>query len=811
MIRVSILSLFLFIQLSIQAQHSLMGSISDESGEGIAGATIVDQGTFLGAVSDAQGSFTLKGIKPGKHVIKIEFLGMIDLLDTLEIQSDFEKNFRMKANPYIIDELVVEATRAGKSTPMTREEISKEQIEANNLGQDLPILLNQSVSMVTTSDAGAGVGYTGMRIRGSDATRINVTVNGVPINDAESHGVFWVNMPDFASTTNSIQIQRGVGTSSNGAAAFGASVNLETTGFDSVSFVELNNSYGSFNTHKHNVIYNSGLISDHFNFEGRMSYIGSDGYIDRSAADLRSYYAAGGYYGKKLLIKGVTFAGHEVTHQAWWGTPESRIQGDDQAMIDHAINNGYSEDQTNNLLTSGRTYNYYTYDNEIDDYAQTHYQVITGYELAPSLYLNVTGHYTRGIGYFEQSKLGDDLAGYGLNYPIIGSDTITNSDLVLRRWLDNHFYGGVYSLKYSKRALHLTFGGSYNRYVGDHYGEIIWSEYAVGTSIRERYYFNSAKKSDLSNYAKAEYFVGKLTFYADIQYRYLEYSAKGVDNDQRPIAINRHFNFLNPKAGVNYRMNSANNFYFSIAQSSREPVRSDFTDANAGVVPKPEFLTNGELGWQFTRKNLRLGANAYVMYYQDQLVLTGEVNDVGSPIRTNVSESYRTGLEFSAAMTSEFGLFWRPNLTLSQNKITKFNETLYDYTTGFDIVIKSHAKSDIAFSPSIIAGSQLGYQTKFGLSAALLSKYVGKQYLDNTSDNKRAIAPYLVNDIRLSYQINGKYWKNLELSLLINNILDELYESNGYTYSYIYGTTITENFYYPQAGRNWLAGVKWRF
>ena len=791
-------------------QHTVLGTVTGNDDKPLPGAHLYVANTNLGTSSNAAGVYKLD-LPDGAYTVVVDFIGYKETIDTIQVNGNLSIDYKLELSPFLTDEFVVEATRAGLNAPFTHENINERQIEAVNFGQDLPILLNQSVSMVTTSDAGSGVGYTGMRIRGSDATRINVTVNGVPLNDAESHGVFWVNMPDFSSTTENIQIQRGVGTSSNGAASFGGSVNLQTTGFDSATFVEINNSFGSFNTHKHNVVYNSGLVSKHLNFEGRLSYIGSDGYIDRSASDLRSYYVSGGYYRKKLMVKGVVFHGKELTQQAWWGSPESRLNNDDPAMLAHAANNGLNPDQTENLLRSGRTYNYYTYANEVDNYAQTHYQLISGLQINPDLYINITGHYTRGLGYFEQSKSDEDYADYGLGYPVLGADTIKSTDVILRRWLDNHFYGGVYSIQYTRGKLDLTLGGSYNEYLGQHYGEIIWSEVALNTEIGEEYYFSESKKSDLSNYIKAQHRLGNIQFYADLQYRYLEYKSEGIDNDQRPIAINRHYNFVNPKLGASWRINQSQFAYFSAARASREPVRNDFIDATPGVIPQPEYLTNLELGWQYQKQRFKFKANGYYMLYKDQLVLTGEVNDVGAPIRTNVDESYRAGLEIIAKVDLQHGLYWRPNAALSTNKISEFNETVIDYTNGFDLISQNHKNTDIAFSPWIVAASEFGYESMVGWRVALRTKFVGIQYLDNTSKDARAIDPYWTNDIVVSYSIPSKHWKDLVISAMVNNVLDHQYESNGYTYGYIYGDLVTENFYYPQAGANWMASVKWRF
>ncbi|MDP4762294.1 MAG: TonB-dependent receptor [Salibacteraceae bacterium] len=800
-----------FSSLVVAQNVTLSGSIKNRDQQPVSNATIQVMNVGKGISSNDKGNFSLS-LPKGKYQIQISHIGLETIRQEIVLTKDLVFDFVMIPAMVTIGEgFAVEATRATVNTPVTHQEITAAEIEDINLAQDLPILLNQTVSAVTTSDAGAGVGYTGIRIRGSDATRINVTVNGVPLNDPEGHGVFWVNMPDFASSTNSIQIQRGVGTSTNGSAAFGASINLQTTAFQKEASAEINNSFGSFNTRKHNVILNSGLINDHFNFEGRLSYIGSDGYIDRSGSNLRSYYLAGGYYGEKLMVKAVSFSGKEVTHQAWWGTPQSRVEGDVSAMETHAINNGYTEQQTENLLNSGRTYNYYEYDNEIDDYQQDHYQLITGYQFNDHLKLNLTGHYTYGRGYFEQYKEGESFGDIGFADPIIGSDTISSSNMILQRWLDNHFYGGVYSFQYQKGKLNATLGGSYNEYVGEHHGEVIWSEYAVNTNIRERYYFSDSKKTDLSQYLKAEYSWEKLTLYADLQLRAIDYRAKGIDNDQRIIDVDQNYLFFNPKVGASYRPNKNNRFYFTVAQASREPVRSDFIDAEPGVIPKPEFMTNAELGWSFAAKKWSVSTNAFLMNYKDQLVLTGALNDVGSSLRTNVAESYRAGIEIAAEVRPYKGLFWKPNATFSQNKIANFNEVLYDYTIDFDVVEVNHGTTDIAFSPNVIIGSTLGYETNFGLTLAFFSKFVGKQYLDNTSSEDRILESYFVNDVSISYDAPIKGVKRLTFSLLVNNVLNEMYSSNGYTYSYYYGDLITENFYYPQAGTNWLLGMKWKF
>ncbi len=796
----------------VTAQTTYSGTVKDHEGNPLPGAVVVEYAGFLNTITDANGNFEFTKLSPGKYVFNVRYVGFVTAVDTVVLdQSPVTRDYNLEVGAAVREEFVVEGTRAGIRTPMTYQNLDKEAIEKNNLGQDLPILLNQTVSTVTTSDAGAGIGYTGLRIRGSDATRINVTINGVPLNDPESHGVFWVNMPDFSSTLQSVQIQRGVGTSSNGSGAFGATLNLQTNQLDSNAYAEFNNSVGSFNTRRHNMIVNTGLINDHWAFQGRLSYISSDGYIDRSAANLQSYFVSGGYYGEKILIKGLTFGGKEVTQQAWYGTPESRVDGDDQAMLEHALNNGYSEEQTENLLNSGRTYNHYLYDNEIDHYQQDHYMLMSTIQISRRTSLNVTGHYTYGRGYFEQFRDGDDFSDYNLDPLVFGTDTITSGDFIRRRWLRNHFYGGVYTLNVNLQSVQITAGGALNQYDGEHFGELIWAQFAGASDIRENYYNGDSRKLDGSQYLKVDWQIGSVNVFADVQARYIDYTTAGTDNDLRQLAVDEQFLFFNPKLGASMRINAKNEAYVSISRGSREPVRNDFIDAVAGTTPKPEFLTDLELGYRRRGTRAAFGVNGYLMYYEDQLVLTGELNDVGSAVRANVDESYRLGLEAYADINITKGLYARPNISLSQNKITSFTELIYDYTNGFDIIEVEHSNTDIAFSPNLIAGNELGYRTDFGFSAALLTKYVGEQFLDNTSNSDRAMDAYLVNDVRLAYQLKGRYWKHLELTLLINNVADVDYSANGYTFTFVAGEQITENFYYPQAGRNFLVGLKTRF
>ncbi len=736
--------------------------------------------------------------------MKIFFVAIAWLFSAMAFSQDSLRAIKL-------DDVVVYATRANEKTPATYSSVSKEDLAKRNLGQDLPILLNFTPSMVTTSDAGAGIGYTGFRIRGSDATRINVTINGIPLNDPESHGVFWVNMPDFSSSLNVIQIQRGVGTSTNGAAAFGASVNLQTSNASVEPFFQTNHTVGSYNTWKSNVIYNTGLINSNYNFEARLSKISSDGFIDRSGADLKSYYLSGGRFGEKTMIKAVIFGGQEITHQAWYGTPEARLTrntGDIQNVIDFS-GEYKTPEQINNLRNSDRRFNYYLYDNEIDDYRQDHYQLHLGHTTKGNLNLAGALHYTRGRGFFEQFHEDDALANFGLPDLITGTDVIASSDIIVRRWLDNHFYGSTYSLNYNATKWDVSFGGAYNKYEGDHFGEVIWTQFSGDGNIRDHHYDGVATKTDFNSFLKVNYQLNKqLNLFGDVQIRTVDYKTSGTDNDLDAYDVNADFAFFNPKLGLTYSLNSATDLYASYAVSNREPVRSDFIDANAGEVPKHETLQNIEAGIRSRPSRFSYEGNYYWMHYENQLVLTGAVNDVGAPIRINVPKSVRMGIELVGSYQFTEDLLWSANLTLSQNKIDQFSEIV---SASFGAI--EHTDSDILFSPNVIGGSELSFTPAKGLVFQWLTKYVGKQFLDNTSNDSRAIDSYLTNDLRMAYNFSIEDIKNIGITLLVNNVLDEKYSSKGYTWGYYYANDqlYQQNNYYPQAGRNFLLGLSLKF
>jgi iron complex outermembrane receptor protein len=710
-----------------------------------------------------------------------------------------------------LNEVVVKATRATNKTGMAFTNLYKQEIQKQNLGQDIPFLLNQTPSVVVNSDAGAGIGYTGIRIRGTDATRINVTLNGVPYNDSESQGVFWVNLPDFSSSVQSMQIQRGVGTSTNGAGAFGATINVNTLGFEREPYGETNVSVGSFNTLKTNVLASTGLINNHFVVDARLSRITSDGFIDRSASNLKSFYVSGGYYGDKSFVRFNVFSGQEVTQQAWEGVPQSVATGDLAGVNAYVNRNFLGEEYKQNLLDRGRKFNPYNYDNQVDNYQQDHYQLISSFQLSDKWRFNPTLHYTYGRGYFEQFREGNKFSDYGLPNVEIGNETITRTDLVRRKWLDNHFYGAVWSLDYTGTGkLNANIGGGVSRYEGDHYGEIIWSQFAPNNEVRPRWYENLGTKDDFNIYGKAFYqFTQSFNTYLDLQYRTVDLRANGVLDNLERVDYGKRFNFFNPKVGVNYVVNESSSMYASYAVGNKEPSRQDLVD-NAPNLPNAENLQDVEIGYRMNSSTFNATANFYYMYYRDQLVLSGDVNGVGEAVRVNVPNSYRAGIELQADWRFADKWLLAANATFSRNKVQEFTETIlaFDDTPN---QVTTFTDTDISFSPSVVAGSQLSFMPVRGLELTWLSKYVSDQYLDNTSDENRKLDAFFVNDLRLGYTLKPKFMKEINFSLLVNNIFNQEYEPNGYTYSYIFGDVITENFVYPQAGTNFLAAVRLRF
>ncbi|WP_439881411.1 TonB-dependent receptor [Pontibacter sp. MBLB2868] len=810
--------------LQLLAQYKLSGQVSDAAtGNALAGANVVLESTSTGVSTTQNGSFEFDSLPAGSYTLKVSYLGFEQKKVTINLQQDEYVQLALRPQALQASEVVVQATRADARTGTTFTNVSREQIEERNFGQDMPYLLEQVPSVVVNSDAGAGVGYTGIRIRGSDITRINVTVNGIPINDSESHGTFFVNMPDFATSVQDIQVQRGVGTSTNGAGAFGASINIQTQQVRRDAYAETDNSYGSFDTWKNNVRFGTGLINGKFAFDGRLSRIKSDGYIDRASSDLKSFYFSGGYYGDKTTLKFVTFSGKEKTYQAWYGTPEALVYGNAADLQDYIDRNWIEGSDKENLLASGRKYNYYTYDNETDNYQQDHYQLHLSHDILPGLTFSGALHYTYGRGYYEQFKTDDDLADYGLPNVEIGGETIITSDIIRRRWLDNDFYGATYALQFRPNTrLNATLGGAWNKYEGRHFGEVIWARFASTSNIRDKYYDNNAGKTDFNIFAKATYgLTDKLSVFGDLQMRTINYSFVGFDNDLTSLAQDVDYTFFNPKAGITYQLQPEHQLYASYAVGNREPVRDDFTDSTPSSRPKHETLRNVEAGYrgmfgltEIAGKALtaNVETNFYYMNYKNQLVLTGQINDVGAYTRTNIDDSYRQGIELVAALNLGSVARLSSNVSYSQNKIADFSEFIDNYDND-DQAVNQYKETTIAFSPDFVSASQLEIEVLKGLKAAFIYKTVSKQYLDNTENESRIIPAYQVGDLRLRYNIGFKNMlKELELGLLVNNVFSEKYAANGYTFSYIYGgTQTTENFYYPQATRNFLLSVGLKF
>ena len=692
----------------------------------------------------------------------------------------------------VLDELLISAVRADQKTPMAYSNLTKKELAKRNLGQDIPTLMNFMTSVVTTTDAGNGVGYSGIRVRGSDATRVNVTVNGIPYNDSESHGTFWVNIPDFVSSVENLQLQRGVGTSTNGSGAFGASLNLLTDAYSYKSNGEISNSFGSFNTRKHTVKFSTGLMNDSFELNGRLSNMHSDGYIDRASADLKSYFLQGTFLDGKTLIKGLAFGGTQKTYQAWNGV--------EQADLDKY---GRRYNTAGRYIDDNGIERYY--DNETDNYLQNHYQLHWNQRWNEYWTTNIALHYTTGYGYYENYKSGEDVTEYGLTPVTVNGTLVDESDLIRRKILDNNFYGFTFSTTYKKNNLDVILGGAGNKYEGDHKGTIQWVKEPIAYQYDQEYYKDFSAKTDLNTFLKATYTLAeKFILFGDLQYRNVTYKANGNDTGM----VNDEFHFFNPKAGVTYLMNENSNLYFSYARANREPNRNDY---EAGS-PKPEELNDFELGWRYNTTQTKINVNAYYMRYKNQLVLTGALNDVGAPMRENSGDSYRLGLEIDAAVRIHPKVVWNPSLTISRNQNI-------DYITHFDGTLQNLGNTSISFSPDFIASNILSYEPVRGLQMSLLTKFVGKQFMGNTESEASKLDSYITNDISINYDVAVKKWfKSISFNLLLNNIFDVKYISNGYYYTYDdtwstpnTTTTIEGAGYYPQAQFNLLGGITLKF
>jgi len=808
------------------AQALLTGQISDRQGEAMPSASVVVLETKQGTAANENGVYRFENLQPGEYTLEVSFVGYKDEKRKIKIQEGIAKailHVQMTKQIFELTSLTIKATRAAENSPFTYANLAKEKIQEKNLGQDVPFLLRWTPSAVVTSDAGTGFGYTSIRIRGTDPTRINVTINGIPLNDSESQAVFWVDLPDIASSVDDIQIQRGVGTSTNGAGAFGASINMNTGNLHKEAYATFSGTGGSFDTWKATAQFGSGLINKKFTLDGRLSRTTSDGYIERGRADLKSFFLSGAYVGKNSLLRLNVFSGQEVTYQSWCGVPAQYL-GDPKLRT---------------FNPCGTEKPGLPHDNEVDDYTQTHYQLLYNHQLDRNWNVNLAAHYTKGSGFFEQYKADQDFADYLLENVTIGNDTITKTDLIRRRWLDNDFYGGIWSLNYIRtdNRLQLTFGGAWNKYLGGHFGKVIWAEFASNGTIGHRYYNGDATKKDFNVFGKASYQLTPfLTAFADLQYRRVNYSTEGTGNDLRAYSVRDDLNFFNPKAGLFYALNDNSQLYASFAVANREPNRDDYVDAPNGVKPKSERLYNTEIGFRQKWKKAALNVNFYHMQYKDQLVLTGQINDVGAPIKTNVPDSYRLGVEIVGGMEVTPHISLQGNATFSRNKVKAFTEFIDTYDANYGWLGQEkfrHENTDLSFSPDLIVGGELKYEVfkrkqraeKQNLSFSLSGKHVGSQFIDNTSDGNAKLAAYFFSDFQIRYGLRTKLFKEISLTFMVRNVFDEQYAANAWLYRFNFpgdassypnvlkGGGPTHNMigYYPQAGRNFLAGLEVKF
>ncbi len=790
--RITILFLLCLWALNLPAQYIVTGRvINAQSGNPLPGANILFQPDGKGVAADSRGRFELTDIQTPAGSYTVSFVGFESITSPYYL-NEGQNTFEIRLSPVSrrLEPLEVIALRAGSKDPFTQSTLTSEDIRKQNFGKDIPILLDQTASTVTFSDAGNGVGYTGLRIRGADITRINVTLDGIPVNDAESQAVFWVNTPDLASSAEDIQIQRGVGASTLGPGNFGASVNISTSRYRPEAYVDLATSYGSFNTLKTTLSAGSGLIAGKFTLDARASRIVSDGYIDRASSRLQSFFVSGGYWGKKTTIRLNAFTGKEKTYQSWNGLPEF-------------------------MLDSARTYNSAgtekpgaPYDNETDNYRQDYYRAFITHAFSSRWTLNGALFLTRGKGFYENYKADQALSRYGLTSVILGGDTLSESDVVRQLWLDNYFYGSTLALRYEGEKTQITAGGAYTSYDARHYGRITWAEVGLPVPVHT-FYHHSAFKHDGNIYAKLNRELKPgLFIYADLQYRYVNYRLNGFRNNP-DITKNETYHFFNPKAGITWLPGQFDRLYFSAAVANKEPNRDDFEVA--GAAPLHETVYNAELGYHRSQGRYTLEAVGFLMYYRNQLILTGRINDVGAYTRTNVPESYRTGLELQGSVKFLKRVTFSANLALSINKIARFTEYIDNYDTYVQETI-SHRNTDIAFSPRIVAGGTLSINPCEGLFLDVVGKYVGRQFMDNTQTKSRSLNPFALVDFRARYEFTVWKFKKLGVFMNLYNIGNARYTPNGYTFSYIYGgEKTTENFYYPQARFHWAGGVQISF
>ncbi|HOA08697.1 MAG TPA: TonB-dependent receptor [Tenuifilaceae bacterium] len=779
------------------------GRVTDSEGNPLVGATVALEGTLLGTSTNPDGSFVLNRLRPGTYVLIASFVGFETARLNLVLQENVVINITLKESTLMFDEVVVSATRASGRMPIAQTTISKEQIDGNNTGFDVPYLLELQPSVVATSEGGTGIGNTAIRIRGTDMSRINVTVNSVPLNDAESQGVFWVDLPDFTASVDNLQVQRGVGTSTNGAGAFGATINFQTVSLSQTPFTSFDIFAGSYNTWKLSARFGTGLVKEKFSFEGRYSQLGSDGYIDRAGSDHRSMFMTAAWHGAKSLIRVNIIHGEEHTGITWEGTPDYMLQ----------INRRYNPAGEYTDEFGNTRY----YKDQKDNYWQTHYQLISTFSLGSNLTLNATVHLTDGKGYYEEFKEDRKFSKYALPNLVLGIDTIRTSDIIQRKWMENQFYGAVASVNYRKKSLEVAVGGGWNRYDGDHFGRILWSAYNYGLPKDYEWYRNNGLKTDWNIFAKSVWQPGKmLSLFADIQLRGIQYDLKGPDSDLLPVDQEHSWHFVNPKIGTTFRFSPASELYVSFGVANREPSRSDLKDAlkgATGFAPKPERLYDWELGYGLRHQDFAINTNIYYMKYRDQLVLTGELTDVGYALMDNVPDSYRAGVEILLGLKPFQWLNVEANTTFSRNIIEHYTNyvNLTDNPTDWNETGLTEAEylgnTTISYSPSVVGSAKITVTPVKALYFSWIGKYVGKQYIDNTESSSRSLDAYFVNNIVGEYKFSPKMAKSISLQVVVNNLFNLKYEANAWVYRTKFQSGDPEYVsigYYPQATRNFM-------
>ena len=778
-------TLMIICHFSAKAQSELSGVITNSnSGDPLPGVVVRLEESFAVAITDEKGAFRFEKVY-GKEVhLTTSHISYEPLQQTIALPAQ-PLRLHLKDRTFLSDEVNITATRVSEHAAFANSSVSKTDLEKINLGQDLPILLQSQTSVTTTSDAGNGVGYTGIRIRGSDATRVNVTINGIPLNDAESHQVYWVDLPDIAASVDNIQIQRGVGTSTNGAGSFGGSVNIQTDAMQTHAYGELSSSAGSFNTFRNAIRFGSGLLNHHFSVDGRVSMINSDGYIDRAKSALSSVFLSGGYYDEKQSLRLILISGKEKTYQSWYGVPQDSLN-------------------TNRTFNAAGIYfdnqgNIHYYDNQTDNYRQNHLQLIYSRSLATNWNLNAALHYTHGKGYYQEYV---DETIYGPVAPYADSSFSQLGIIpshIQQRWLNNGFYGMTWSLNHSIKRLELNIGGALNTYDGDHYDIITWQNYNTLYLEPHRYYQDNARKTDGNIFAKANFKVFN-HFYltGDLQFRQVYYAFTGKDATGADLPSTVNLSFFNPKAGISYEPSQSHRFYASVSVGQKEPVREDYRASTASSRPQSEYLTDYEGGYHYSGQQFTGGINVYYMDYRRQLVLNGKINDVGEFVRESIGDSYRAGIELEGTWAITKKWLLTGNITASQNKIKAYDQYVYDDASQTSIRY-TYFNMKLAYSPDLISAASIHFKPLKSINLSLITKYVGEQFMDNTTSNERKISGYINNDLRAEWTPSIKGFKKVCFRAAVLNLFDAKYSTNGYTY---YG-----NYYFPQAGINFMGGI----